>query len=189
MSASKPIAVIIGVGDGLSASLARLLHKEGYQLTLASRDITKLDGLARRVEGTCVACDATNSTQVSRLFEGLPRAPKVAIFNPSFRVDGPLQQLDAQDVKKALDVTAFGSFLFGQQAATAMMNNSTDDKGKKGTILFTGASAGLKGPADHAGFAMGKFAQRGLAQSMARELHVGSCWFPLWLISPCTFSC
>ena len=96
--------------------------------------------------------------------------PRVAIYNPSARVRGPLVDIDPEDARRAVEVTAFGSFLMGQAAARRMLASDPVD-GKRGTILFTGASAGVKGFPQSASFAMGKFAQRGLAQSMSRELH------------------
>ena len=90
---------------------------------------------------------------------------EVAVYNPSARVRGPLVDLDPEAVRRAIEVTAFGAFLMAQQAARRMLPREA------GTILFTGASAGVKGFPRSASFAMGKFALRGLAQSMARELH------------------
>jgi NAD(P)-dependent dehydrogenase (short-subunit alcohol dehydrogenase family) len=86
------------------------------------------------------------------------------IYNASFRTRGPLVDLDPAEVEKAIAVTAYGAFLVSQLAARRMLRN------KRGAILLTGASAGVKGYAQSAPFAMGKFALRGLAQSMAREL-------------------
>ena len=166
---SKPIAVIIGVGDGLSASLARKLAPD-YALTLAARNTAKLADLAQETGATTVALDASDSVAMAALFANLPAPPRVAIYNPSARVRGPLTDLDPEAVRRALDVTAFGAFLMGQAAARAMLTRPADAP-PRGTILFTGASAGVKGFARSAPFAMGKFAQRGLAQSMARELH------------------
>jgi len=166
MSTKKPLAVILGVGDGVSASVARLLFKNGYQLALAARDVSKLDSLAKETEASCFACDATQAQDVKKLFASLPGSPVVAIYNPSRIVRGPITDVDPVQVKASMDVTAFGSFLFGQQAAKYML-----EKGNGGTILFTGASAGVKGFPRSAAFAMGKFAQRGLVESMARELH------------------
>jgi NAD(P)-dependent dehydrogenase (short-subunit alcohol dehydrogenase family) len=87
------------------------------------------------------------------------------VYNPSYRTRGPIAELDPAEVEKSLMVTAFGGFLVGQQAVRRMLPK------KHGTIVFTGASASVKGYAQSAPFAMGKFALRGLAQSMARELH------------------
>jgi NAD(P)-dependent dehydrogenase (short-subunit alcohol dehydrogenase family) len=165
------IALIAGVGDGLSASLARTLAKEGYELVLAARDTDKLATLATHTGAATVSCDTADADAVLALFEGLNGRLDVAVYNPSARVRGPVAELDPAAVRQAIDVTAFGSFLFGQQAAKRMLAQGADDTGKRGTILFTGASAGVKGFPKSAPFAMGKFAQRGLAQSMARELH------------------
>ncbi len=162
---TQPLALIVGVGDGLSASLARLLAREGYALVLAARDIAKLSALAEATDATLRACDASDETSVAALFASLPRDPGVVIYNPSWRVRGPLVDLNPSHVRKTLDVTAFGAFLVAQQAARRMLPRG------EGAIVFTGASAGVKGFAKSAPFAMGKFALRGLAQSMARELH------------------
>jgi NAD(P)-dependent dehydrogenase (short-subunit alcohol dehydrogenase family) len=162
---AKPISVIVGVGDGLSASLARQLAARGHAIVLAARDVDKLAKLAGETGARCVRCDVTNEAEVDGLFSGLRGVPEIVIYNPSFRVRGPFQDLDPAAVRKTLDVTAFGAFLVGQAAVRKMLPS------KRGTILFTGASAGVKGYPQSAPFAMGKFALRGLAQSMARELH------------------
>ena len=166
---TKPIAVIVGVGDGLSASLARALAPD-YALVLTARRGEKMATVAAETDAETHLVDATNSNAVAKLFAGLPDTPRVVVYNPSFRVRGPIAELDPDDVRRALDVTAFGAFLTGQAAAKAMLAADPVD-GVRGTILFTGASAGIKGFPHSAPFAMGKFAERGLAQSMARELH------------------
>ena len=161
-------ALIVGVGDGLSASLARKLSQRGHHVVLAARDTAKLKDLVKETNATAIDCDASQRGDVEALFEtldGLGGDLEVAIYNPSSRVRGPFVEVDPDKVQAALQVTAFGAFLVAQQAARRML-----DKGK-GTILFTGASAGVKGFPQSASFAMGKFALRGLAQSMARELH------------------
>ena len=161
-------AVIVGAGNGLSASVARLLAQRGYDVVLAARDTAKLDALAQETDARCVAVSGQDPEQMAALFADLPSPLGVALYNPSARVRGPLTEVDPETVRQAIEVTAFGAFLMGQQAARLMLQNEGDSKG---TILFTGASAGVKGFAQSATFAMGKFAQRGLAQSMARELH------------------
>ncbi len=166
---SKPIAVIVGVGDGLSASLARKLAPD-YALTLAARTGAKMAAVAEETGAATVTLDAADPAAMAALFENLPAAPRVAIYNPSARVRGPLTELDPETVRKAVEVTAFGAFLMGQAAAKRMLA-AEPTQGTRGTILFTGASAGVKGFPQSASFAMGKFAQRGLAQSMSRELH------------------
>lgn len=167
---SKPVALIVGVGDGLSASLARRLHREGFHLVLAARNIEKIADLAHETGAQLAICDASKPENVDDLFAALPGPLRVAICNPSARQRGALVDLDVEAVRHALEVTAFGAFLVGQAATRAMLALEPED-GVRGTILFTGASAGVKGFPMSAPFAMGKFAQRGLAQSMARELH------------------
>ena len=161
----KPLALIAGVGDGVSASLARLLAGEGYDLALAARNRQKLAALAQETGASVHVCDVAQPADVEALFVALPRDPAVVIYNPSYRVRGPVAELDPAEVRRTIDVCAFGAFLVAQQAARRMLAQGF------GTILFTGASAGVKGYARSAPFAMGKFALRGLAQSMARELH------------------
>lgn len=163
-------AVIIGTGSGLSASLARQLSARGYELVLGARDTDKLGVLASETNARTVEVDGSDPGQVDALFATIDGPLRVAIYNPSARQRGPVADLDPEQVRRAIEITAFGSFLMGQAAARIMQEQEEQD-GKRGTILFTGASAGVKGFAQSAPFAMGKFAQRGLAQSMARELH------------------
>ena len=167
---TKGTAVIIGAGSGLSASLARQLHARGNAVVLAARDTDKLAALANEIEARTVALDGSDAGEVEALFSSISGRLDVAIYNPSARQRGPIADLDPEEVRRAIEITAFGSFLMGQ-AAAKMMQSQPEQDGKRGTILFTGASAGVKGFANSAPFAMGKFAQRGLAQSMARELH------------------
>ena len=170
-------ALIVGVGDGLSASIARKLSQRGHELVLAARRTDKLAGLKRETGATTVACDASKPEDVEALFgtiDGLGGDLSVVVYNPSFRVRGPLLDLDPADVRKSLDVTAFGAFLTARQAVRRMLPR------KAGAILFTGASAGVKGYPRSAPFAMGKFALRGLAQSMARELHPRASMSATW---------
>ncbi|MEM7440485.1 MAG: SDR family NAD(P)-dependent oxidoreductase [Pseudomonadota bacterium] len=163
-------ALIIGSGAGLSASFARKLAATGYDVHLASRDPSDLADLITETGATAHALDGTDAVGVAALVAGLPGDVRVACYNPSARVRGPLVELDPETVRKSVEVTAWGAFLLGQTAAKRMLAQDPED-GARGTILFTGASAGVKGFAQSATFAMGKFAQRGLAQSMARELH------------------
>src|SRR6202163_1497898 len=160
-------ALIVGAGQGLSASLTRLLRKEGLTVAIAARDTAKLALLCTETGARAFACDAQDEAHVQRLFADIDRehgAPDVVIYNASGRARGPFVQLIPAEVQRALQVTAFGAFLVAQQAAVRML-----PKGH-GAILFTGASASVKGYAQSAPFAMGKFALRGLAQSLAREL-------------------
>ena len=161
------VAVIVGAGHGLSSALARRLSEDGARVVLAARDVAKLAPLATRIGARTVACDAGEPREVDRLFASVDAeegAPDLVVFNPSRRVRGALVELDAEAVAEAIKVTAFGGFLVGQAAARRMLERGA------GSILFTGASASVKGYPRSAAFAMGKFALRGLAQSMAREL-------------------
>jgi NAD(P)-dependent dehydrogenase (short-subunit alcohol dehydrogenase family) len=160
-------ALIVGVGAGLSASLARTFSKAGMTIALAARRAAELSALAAEVRGKAFACDATETGQVAKLFadvESAFGAPDVVVYNASYRTRGPLVELHPPEVAKSIAVSAFGGFLVAQQAAKRMVPRG------HGAILFTGASASVKGYAQSAPFAMGKFALRGLAQSMAREL-------------------
>lgn len=160
-------ALIVGAGQGLSASLARLFTREGMRVALAARNAEKLIDLTRETGAQAFSCDASQKDDVASLFDRLDQAewtPDVVVYNPSARVRGPLVELDADKVAETLQVTAFGAFLVAQQAARRMLPK------REGAILLTGASAGVKGYPQSAPFAMGKFALRGLAQSMAREL-------------------
>ncbi|SLN09599.1 putative oxidoreductase [Roseivivax jejudonensis] len=167
---SKPIAVIVGVGDGLSASLARRLSPE-YELHLCARGPDKMRAVAEETGAATHLIDGTDAGATAALFDGLPEAPRVAIYNPSARVHGGIAELDPVEVRRAVEITAFGAFLTAQAAARRMLAAQPDDRGIRGTILFTGASAGVKGFPRSSVFAMGKFAQRGLAESLSRELH------------------
>jgi NAD(P)-dependent dehydrogenase (short-subunit alcohol dehydrogenase family) len=160
-------ALIVGAGDGISASLARLLARDGLAITLASRNVAKLAGLAAETGAATFACDASKPDEVAALFRDADKrgTPDVVCYNASGRVRGPLIELDPQAVLQSLEVSAFGAFLVAQEAARRMLPNN------HGAILLTGASAGVKGYPRSASFAMGKFALRGLAQSMAREFH------------------
>ena len=160
-------ALIVGAGSGLSASLARLFSKNGMKVALAARTSGKLARLAAETGAQVFDCDATQRGDVEKLFaavEGKLGAPDVVVYNASYRTRGPFVDQDPAEVEKAIAVSAFGGFLVAQQAARRML-----PKGQ-GAILLTGASASVKGYAQSAPFAMGKFALRGLGQSLAREL-------------------
>jgi NAD(P)-dependent dehydrogenase (short-subunit alcohol dehydrogenase family) len=160
-------ALIVGVGSGLSASLARAFARAGMKVALAARSSDKLAALAQETGAKTYACDATKHADVEKLFADLAAGaatPDVVVYNASYRTRGPLAELDPSEVEKSIQVSAFGGFLVAQAAVKRMLPHS------HGAILFTGASASVKGYAQSASFAMGKFALRGLAQSMAREL-------------------
>ena len=165
--AQQEIALIVGAGPGLSASLARLFTKEGMKVALAARDAKKLAGLIKEIDGRAYACDASAPPDVANLFDSVTKdigEINLVVYNASGRTRGPITELDPEEVRKTIMITCYGGFLVGQAAARRMI------KAGRGTILFTGASASMKGFANSAAFAMGKMGLTGLAQSMAREL-------------------
>ena len=137
-----------------------------YSLTLAARSPDKMQALAEETGAPTVLLDATEESAFAALFDGLPTAARVVIYNPSARVRGPIAELSADDVRNAVEVTAIGAFLAAKHAARHMLNAEPID-GKRGPIPFTGAYAGAKNFPQSTPFAMGKFAQRGLAERMA----------------------
>ena len=158
--AQAELALIVGAGRGLSGSLARLCAAQGMRVALAARNTDKL----KAFEGASLhACDASDPSQVRKLFESV-ETPDMVVYNASYRARGPLTSLQPEEVHRTLMVTAYGGFLVAQAAAKRMLERG------RGSLLFTGASASVKGYAESAPFAMGKFALRGLAQSAAREL-------------------
>jgi len=169
------IALIVGAGSGLSAALARLFTKEGMRVALAARDIRKLETLCAETGARAYACDATKPADVATLFARVAAelgAPDFVVYNAGQRIRGSIAEVDAAAVQQSLMSLAYGGFLVAQQAARALLQKGG------GTLLFTGASASVKGYPRSAPFAMGKFALRGLAQALARELqpqniHVG----------------
>src|SRR5690349_940242 len=161
------VALIVGAGSGLSASLARLFTAEQMHVALAARNVDKLTGLCEQTGALAIACDATEPPAVDALFDTVARKlgePNVVVYNAGRRLRGPIQTLDPSEVHRAWLASCFGGFLVGQQAARRMLALG------RGTILFTGATASVKAFAESAAFAMGKFGLRALAQSMAREL-------------------
>ncbi|MFL6837128.1 MAG: SDR family NAD(P)-dependent oxidoreductase [Bradyrhizobium sp.] len=160
-------ALIVGAGQGLSASLARLFAHEGIRVALAARQIEKLGALCTETGARAFACNAADADEVERLFGLVEReigTPDIVVYNASGRTRGMFTDLVPAEVANSIAVSAFGGFLVAQQAARRMLPT------QHGAILFTGASASIKGYSQSAPFAMGKFALRGLAQSMAREL-------------------
>jgi NAD(P)-dependent dehydrogenase (short-subunit alcohol dehydrogenase family) len=160
-------ALIVGAGSGLSASLARTFAKAGMKVALGARRADGLADLAKEIGGKAFACNAADPDEVAKLFTNVEAAfgaPDVVVYNASYRTRGPFIELVPEEVAKSIAVTAFGGFLVAQQAVKRMLPQ------RHGAVIFTGASASVKGYAQSAPFAMGKFALRGLAQSMAREL-------------------
>jgi NAD(P)-dependent dehydrogenase (short-subunit alcohol dehydrogenase family) len=137
------------------------------KVALAARNVDKLALFAAEIGAKTFAVDAGDPATVARLFGQVDAdlgPPDVVIYNASGRVRGPIADLEPEQVRRAIEVSAFGGFLVTQQAAIRMIPN------RHGAILLTGATASVKGFALSSSFAMGKFALRGLAQSAAREL-------------------
>ncbi|NCF34943.1 MAG: SDR family NAD(P)-dependent oxidoreductase [Gammaproteobacteria bacterium] len=161
------IALIVGVGSGNSAAFARALAAENYKVVLAARNIAKLEALCAEIDAHAISCDATSAESVASLFESMQQdvgTAEVVLYNPSAYTAGSITNLDPELVLDSIMQTAFGAFLVAQQAALGMKQLG------RGAIFFTGATASVKGFPNFAPFAMGKFALRGLAQSLAREL-------------------
>jgi NAD(P)-dependent dehydrogenase (short-subunit alcohol dehydrogenase family) len=166
--ADKEVALIVGAGEGLSASLARLCASQGMDVALAARNPGKLDDLCKETGATAYACDVIDGASVDALYEAVVAekgVPNLVVYNPSARARGPITDLDREEVKNAVLITCYGGFVVAQKAAELMLKRGS------GSILFTGASASVKGYPNSSSFAIGKFGLRGLAQSMARELH------------------
>lgn len=160
-------ALIVGMGPGISTSVARALTEQGGKVAVASRDAMKLQPLAEAAGAQPFTVDASDPGQVARLFQQVEAEigePEVVLYNASGRVRGAIVDLVPNEVRDALQVSAFGGFLVVQQAARRMAPRG------HGAILLTGATASVKGFPHSSAFAMGKFALRGLAQSAAREL-------------------
>lgn len=161
------IALIVGAGSGNSAAFARALAADGYRVVLAARNIAKLDSLCAQIGAQAISCDATSVDSVRDLFASMHQAagvPDVVLYNASAYTAGSIVNLDPALVLDSVMQTAYGAFLVAQQAAIGMKQLGG------GALFFTGATASVKGFPNFAPFAMGKFALRGLAQSLAREL-------------------
>ena len=161
--------LIVGTGPGLGSSLARLCASKGMKVILASRNFEKLKDLKKEIKAETFVCDVSNVKDVSNLFKQTDKLigiPNLVIYNASSRPKkSSVVELDPIETQKSINITCFGAFLVAQEAAKRML------KRKSGSIFFTGATGGVKGFANSSVFAMGKFGLRGLAQSLARELH------------------
>jgi len=164
---SQRVALIVGAGPGISAAFCESLVADGYQVALAARDIEKLRPLAAALHAMPFQADAASAGSLVKLFQDVDSTlgePQVVLFNPSARIRGDLLSLDSGAASSAVQTTAIGALVTAQEAARRMIPRGS------GSIFFTGATAGVKGFARSSVFAMGKFAVRGLAQSLAREL-------------------
>jgi NAD(P)-dependent dehydrogenase (short-subunit alcohol dehydrogenase family) len=175
----QDVALIVGGGPGISSSCARLFAKNGMRVGIAARDPDK--AVLRDLEKTHgvhrYACDASDPPAVASLFQDVVRdlgAPTLVVHNIDGRVPGifgkSITDADPGMAFETIRNSAFSAFLVGQQAAQLMRENEMNANGARGTIIFTNASAALKGFPLSGAFAMACHAKSGLAQSMAREL-------------------
>jgi NAD(P)-dependent dehydrogenase (short-subunit alcohol dehydrogenase family) len=168
---SKRVAVVVGVGAGLGAALARRFA-ESYRVALIARKREYLDGLAAEIKGRggdalAVPANVTGTDEVEKAFASIRRelgAVDVLLYNAAMRPFGRLMETKPSTFENTWRVNAFGAFLCSQQIVPAMIEAG------RGTIIFTGATAGVKPFATSAAFGPAKFAMRGLAQVMARDL-------------------
>lgn len=164
---NAPVALIIGAGHGISGEFAKGLAARGYQVALASRKPDKLNNLASSEHLHAFTVDVSVTDSIVKLFSAVDEqlgSPEVVLFNTGARLTGAITELDRDAVALALHTNAMGAFVAAQEAARRMLPRG------RGAIFFTGATASIKGFARSAPFAMSKFAVRGLAQSLAREL-------------------
>ena len=165
---TQKAVLIVGAGSGLSASLARAFNSKGMKIVLAARNIDKLDSLKKEIDALVFKCDSTENISVQNLFlqtDSIIGTPEIVIYNPSLRIVKPFIEYDPDEMLQSIKVNSYGAFLVAHESVKRML------KIGKGNIFFTGSSASVKGFAKSASFAMGKFGLRGLAQSLARELH------------------
>ena len=175
----QDVALIVGGGPGISASCARLFADNGMRVGVAARTPDKpvLQSLETSHGVRRYACDAGDPAAVELLFQNVVRdlgRPTLVVHNIDGRVVGifgkAITEAEPGMVFDTLRNSAFSAFLVGQQAARLMLDNKPNARGAKGTIIFTNASAALKGFPKSGAFAMACHAKSGLAQSMAREL-------------------
>lgn len=165
---TQKAVLIVGAGSGLSASLARAFSSKGMKVVLAARNIDKLASLKKEIDALVFKCDSTENKSVQNLFlqtDSIIGTPEIVIYNPSLRIVKPFIEYDPDEMLQSIKVNSYGAFLVAHESVKRML------KIGKGNIFFTGSSASVKGFAKSASFAMGKFGLRGLAQSLARELH------------------
>ena len=165
---TQKAVLFVGAGSGLSASLARAFNSKGMKIVLAARNIDKLASLKKEIDALVFKCDSTENKSVQNLFlqtDSIIGTPEIVIYNPSLRIVKPFIEYDPDEMLQSIKVNSYGAFLVAHESVKRML------KIGKGNIFFTGSSASVKGFAKSASFAMGKFGLRGLAQSLARELH------------------
>jgi len=169
---SPGVALIVGAGDGVGSAIARRFAREGYAACVTRRTADKLGPLVEAIEaagGTArgFGCDARDEDAVVALFDEIERDAgpiEVAVFNPGANVNFPIRETTSRVYRKVWEMACFAGFLAGREAARVMVPRG------RGTILFTGATASIRGGKGYAAFAGAKHGLRALAQSMAREL-------------------
>ena len=125
----KESVLIVGVGNGLSASLARLCKSKRMKIVLAARDIVKLKQLKEEVGADTIKCDSTNIKSVANLFKKTDKiigAPNLVIYNPSKSLGGNIADIDPKKAHEAINVSCYGGFLVAQQAAKRMLKKSVE---------------------------------------------------------------
>ncbi len=164
---TKPVAVVVGVGPGLGSAVARRFAAAGLAVAVARRRAEELAGLAEEIGGKAYACDATEQASVEALFAAVDEdlgGPQVVVYNAGAYKPGGILEIEAADFERCWRIGCLGGFHVGQAAAKRMVAAGA------GTIIFTGATASLRGSAKFANLAVPKFGLRALAQSMARDL-------------------
>ena len=169
---SESALLVVGAGESTGGAIAKRFAREGFIACVARRNGDQLAPLVEEIEkegGRAVpfGCDARDEDQVISMFERIEKdvAPlEVVVFNPGGNVNFPIRQMTARVYRKVWEMACFGGFLTGREAARVMVPRG------RGTILFTGATASIRGGAGFSAFAGAKHALRALAQSMAREL-------------------
>jgi len=167
-------ALVVGVGPGLGAALVRCFAAAGMRVAAAARQLDPLEKRVADIEGDVqsYACDATDETAVRTLFQQVSEAQgplQLVVFNAGAFVPRGILDTSTEEFEHCWRVGCLGGFLVGREAAARMLAASPD-AGHRGTLLFTGATASLRGSAGFHNLAVGKFGLRALAQSMAREL-------------------
>jgi NAD(P)-dependent dehydrogenase (short-subunit alcohol dehydrogenase family) len=172
MGNGKGVALVIGAGDATGGAIARRFARDGYTACVTRREVEHLETLVAQIkqdggEARGFGSDARDEAQVIELFDTIERdiGPiEVAVYNIGANVRFPITETTVRVYTKVWEMCALGGFLMGREAARRMLPRA------RGSILFTGATASLRGAAGFSAFSGGKHALRALAQSMAREL-------------------
>lgn len=172
MAATRGVAILVGAGDAIGAAVARRFAKGGYTVCVARRDAAKSQGLVDELkrEGCAIhafSVDARQEAEVQALFASVEETVgsiEVCLFNAGSNVNKPLLETTEKLFFKAWELACYGGFLVGREAARYMLTRG------RGTILFTGATASVRGGKGFAAFSSAKFGLRAVAQAMAREL-------------------